>query len=57
MRSGTADHLFSLALSRALAIRSIVIPDCESLASVRVCDLPLESLFTEAELGLCLDCD
>ena len=57
LRSGGADHLFSLALSRALAIRSIVIPDCESPASVRACDLPLESLFTEAELGLCLGWD
>ena len=57
LRSGTADQLFSLATSRALAIRSIVILDCESPVSVRACDLSLESLFTEADPGLCLDCD
>ena len=57
LRSGTADHLPSLATSRALAICSIVILDCESPASVRESDLSLESLFTDADPGLCLDCD
>ena len=54
--SGTVDHFLSLATSRALAICSIVILDSESLASVRGADLSLESLFIDAESGLCLDC-
>ena len=55
--SGTVDHFFSLASSRALAIRSIAILDSESLVSMRSADLSLVSLFIDAESGLCLDCD
>ena len=55
--SGTVDHFFSLATSRALAICSIVILGSESLVSMRRADLSLVSLFIDAESGLCLDCD
>ena len=55
--SGTVDHFFSLATSRALAICSIVILGSESLVSMRSADLSLVSLFIDAESGLCLDCD
>ena len=55
--SATSFHFISLAISRALAIRSIVILDSVEFASVRCAVLPLESLSADTESGLCLDCE
>ena len=46
----------SLAISRALAIRSIVILDSIERTSARGAVLPLESLSADCDSGLCLYC-